>query len=176
MVNKPCSLDQDVSVAGPSRPKCPRIENSFLESLRASSKEEITSEYKNLLVESQKDLLKLLKPETRENVRENTAEETEKETRGFYNPTKSVMINSTRNNDPCSSRNTSIFVRAPICTNYKFPRLYETRRPLSTAFFPLKIQRISPGSTHDLASARQTHYQLRYLLSKYNSQVTKIVR
>ena len=105
MVNNPFLLDQDVSVAGPSRPKSPRIESNFLESLRASLKEEITSEIKNLLVESQKEMLKLVKPETMENVRENTEEETENETRSFYTLTKSVRINSIQNNDPCSSRN-----------------------------------------------------------------------
>ena len=53
-------------------------------------------------------MLKLLKSETRENIRENTEEETENETRSFYTPTKSVRINSTQNNDPYSSRNTSL--------------------------------------------------------------------
>ena len=101
-----CPLDQEVSVAGPSKPKSPRIEGSFLESLRASPKEEITSEIKNLLVESQREMLRLLKPETRENVRENTEEETENETRSFYTPTKSVRTNSTQNNDTNISRNT----------------------------------------------------------------------
>ena len=75
-----CPLEQDVSVAGPSRPKSPRIENSLLESLRASLKEEITSEIKSLLVESQKEMLKLLGPET---VRENTEEEVENENEEF---------------------------------------------------------------------------------------------
>ena len=56
-------------MAGPFRPKSPRIEGSLLENLRASLKEEITSENKNLLVESQREMLRLLKPETRENVR-----------------------------------------------------------------------------------------------------------
>ena len=70
-------------------------------------KEEITSEIKNLLIESQKEMLKLLKPETGESVRENIEEEMENETRSFYNPTKSVRINSTKNNDPTVSRNTS---------------------------------------------------------------------
>ena len=51
MVNISCPVDQDVSVAGPSRQKSPRIENSFLENLRASLKEKITSEIKNLLGE-----------------------------------------------------------------------------------------------------------------------------
>ena len=104
VVENPCLLDQDVSVAGPSKPKSPRIEGSFLESLRASLKEEITSEIKNLLVESQREVLKLLKPETRENMRKNTEEETENETRSFYTPTKVVRINSTQNNDTNVSR------------------------------------------------------------------------
>ena len=100
-----CQLDQDTSIAGPSRPKSPRIENSFLESLRASLKEENTSEIKSLLVESQREMLKLLKPKTGENVRENIEEETENETRNFCTPTKSVRINSTQNDDPSVSRN-----------------------------------------------------------------------
>ena len=98
-------VEQDSSVAGPSKSKSPRVENSFLESLRASLKEEITSEIKNLLAESQREMLKLLKPETRENVRINIDDETENETRSFYTPTKSVRITSTQNNDTNSSRN-----------------------------------------------------------------------
>ena len=105
VVENPCSSNQDVEVAGPSRSKSPRIENSLLENLRASLKEEITSEIKNLLIESQKEMLKLLKPETRENARDNIDEETENETRSFNTPTKSVRINS-RQNDPNACRNT----------------------------------------------------------------------
>ena len=108
VVENSCPLDQDANVAGPSRPKSLRIEGSFLESLRVSLKEEITSEIKNLLVESQKEMLKLLKPETRETIKGNTEEETENETRSFYTPTKSVRINSTQNNDPCSIRNNTL--------------------------------------------------------------------
>ena len=104
VVGNPCSLNQDDEVAGPSNSKSPRVENSLLESLRASLKEEITSEIKNLLVESQKEMLKLLKPETRGNIRGNTEEEVEEETRNFYTPTKSVRISSTQN-DPSISRN-----------------------------------------------------------------------
>ena len=100
-----CPLDQEISVACPSKPKTPRIEGSLLESLRASLKEEITSEIKNLLVESQREMLRLLKPDTRENAKENVAEETENETRSFYTPTKSVRIRSTQNNDTSVSRN-----------------------------------------------------------------------
>ena len=107
VVENPCFSEQVVEVAGPSKPKSPRIENSLLESLRASLKEEITSEIKNLLVESQKEMLKLLKPETRGIVRENTEEEVEEDTRSFYTPTKSVRINSTQN-DPLVCRNTAL--------------------------------------------------------------------
>ena len=89
------SSNQNIDVAGPSRPKSPRIENSSLESLRASLKEEITSEIKNLLLESQREMLKLLRSETGENVRNNTIDETENETRSFHTPTKIVRINST---------------------------------------------------------------------------------
>ena len=87
VMENPCSSNQDAGVAGPSRPKSPRIENSLLESLRAPLKEEKTSEVKNLLIQSQKEMLKLLKPETRENVRDNFNEETENETRNFNTPT-----------------------------------------------------------------------------------------
>ena len=105
VVRNPCFSEQDASTAGPSKPKSPRIENSLLESLRASLKEEITSENKNLLIESQREVMKLLRPETRENIRENVEEGLENETRNFYTPTRSVRISSTQN-DPDISRNT----------------------------------------------------------------------
>ena len=107
VVGNLCSSNQDDEVAGPSKPKSPRIENSLLESLRASLKEEITSEIKNLLIESQKEMLKLLKPETRGTIRENSEEEVEEETRNFYTPTKSVRISSIQN-DPMICRNNVI--------------------------------------------------------------------
>ena len=97
VVENACHLN--VNIAGPSSLKSPRIEKTFLESLRASLKEEKTSEIKSLLVESQIEMLKLLKPKTGENVRENVEEETGNETRGFYTPTKSVRINSTQKCD-----------------------------------------------------------------------------
>ena len=81
-----CQIDRDESIAGPCNGKSPRIENGFLKNLRASLKEEITSEIKNLLVKSQKDKLRLLKPET-ENLGDNADEELENETRSFYTPT-----------------------------------------------------------------------------------------
>ena len=67
-------------------------------------KEEITSEIKNLLIESQREMLELLKPKTRENVRDNFDEGTENKTRNFYTPTKSVRIKFTQN-DPNICRN-----------------------------------------------------------------------
>ena len=100
-----CSSIQDVEVAGPSRSKSPRIENNYLENLRASLKEEITSEIKTLLIESQKEMLKLLKPEIRENAGDNIDEEMENETRSFHTPTRSVRTNSTQN-DANICRNT----------------------------------------------------------------------
>ena len=106
-VGNPCFLAQDGDVAGPSKPKSPRVENSFLEGLRSSLKEEITAEIKTLLIESQKEMLKLLKPETIGNGRDHVDEETENEKRSFYTPTKSVRINSAQN-DPDISRNTCL--------------------------------------------------------------------
>ena len=113
VVGNPCSLNQDDEVARPSRPKSPRIENSLFESLRTSLKEEITSEVKNLLIESQKEMLKLLKPETRGIIRENTEEEVEEGTRSFYTPTKSVRISSTQN-DPIACRNNDSMQYPPL--------------------------------------------------------------
>ena len=104
-IGNSCLSNQDIDDAGPSEPKSSRVENSLLESLRASLKEEITSEIRNLLIESQREMLKLLKPGTREDVRDNAGEETENETRSFFTPTKIVRINSTLN-DPNTSRNT----------------------------------------------------------------------
>ena len=105
-------LEQDIGSPGPSGAKSPRIENSTLERLR-TSKNEITSELKNLLVKSQKEILKLLKPKTGANVRAELEKDTENETRSFYTPTKSVRISSTQNNDPCRCSN-----------NFHFPLEY----------------------------------------------------
>ena len=99
------SVDQDVGSPGPSRAKSPLVEISVLESLRTSLKKEITSELKSLPADSQKEMLKLPKAKTNTNIREQPDEDTENKTRSFYTPTKSVRINSTRNNDACSSRN-----------------------------------------------------------------------
>ena len=102
-------LNQNVEVAGPSRSKSPRVEGSFLENLRYSLKDEITSEIKTLLLESQKEMLRLLRPETKETARDHVTEELENETRSFYTPTKTVRINTTQNDDPSVSRNTELF-------------------------------------------------------------------
>ena len=96
---------QDVQIEGPSNPKSPKIENSFLENLRISLKDEITSEVKTVLAESQKEMLSLLKSRANANSREEPEDEPENETRSFYTPTKSVRINSTQNNDSYASRN-----------------------------------------------------------------------
>ena len=108
-VENPCFSEQGASTAGPSKPKFPRIENSLLEGLRASLKEEITSEIKNLLIESLKEMMKLLRPETRENIEE----EVGNESRSFYTPTRSVRISSTQN-DQDISRNKYIFVSEKV--------------------------------------------------------------
>ena len=69
-------------------------------------------------------MLRLLKPETRENVRENVEEETENETRSFYTPTKSVRINSTQNNDTNVSRN---MVTGVLTDSSNHPKRPKTR-------------------------------------------------
>ena len=122
------SLNQETDVPGPSKPKSP-IENSLLESLRVSIEEEITSEIKNLLLESQKEMLKLLRSETGENVRNNSVEETESETRNFYTPTKIVRIKSTQNNDPCSGRNMVTGVLNDSTNQPKRPKIRSQSQP-----------------------------------------------
>ena len=111
-------LDQNVELAGPSRPKSPRVENSLLESMRSSLKEEITSENKTLLLESQKEILKLLRPETRDNVRDHVSEELENEMRSFYTPTKTVRINSTQNEDHSKIRNNFSYISFVILIHF----------------------------------------------------------
>ena len=69
--------------AGPSMAKSPRIENRTLESLRPSLTEEITSVIKSLLLESQREMLRILKLETKKNVREQGENAPENETREF---------------------------------------------------------------------------------------------
>ena len=97
-------VDQDVMITCTSNAKSPRIENSVLEGLRASLRDEITSEIKNLLAESQREMLKLLKSKINGSVREDPEDDLENGTRNFYTPTKLVKINSTQNNDSNVSR------------------------------------------------------------------------
>ena len=63
------------------------------------------SEIKTLLVESQKEILKLLELITNENVRDEPEDKPENETKSFYTPTKLVRIISTQNNESYISRN-----------------------------------------------------------------------
>ena len=67
------------------------VENSSLENIRDSQKEEITSEFKNLLAEPQKELLKLLNPKAGERIDEEEETFNEGDT-----PTKSVRIKSSK--------------------------------------------------------------------------------
>ena len=106
------------SRARPSSAKSPIVEKSLLDSLRVSLKEEITSGIKNLLSDSPKEILRLLKPKTRENVREKVHEEPERETRKFYTSSKSVRTNSTHNDDPSTNRNTIIYQHKVRVFNY----------------------------------------------------------
>ena len=112
-------LDRDVSVAGPSNAKSPRIENSVLDvlvSLLASLREEIDSDIKTLLKESQRGVLKLLKTRTGESVRDEDENALENETRSFYTATNLVRVNSTQNNDPSTSRNRNCLNKAGQCS------------------------------------------------------------
>ena len=137
VVENSCPFDQDVSTARPSQPKSARIEGSIFESLRDSLKEETTSETKNILIECQREMLRLVKPERRENVRENTKEETENETRSFYAPTKLVRINSTQNNDTNVSRNIVTRVLTDSTNHSKRPKIRSE---------PTSVKRASCGS------------------------------
>ena len=110
LVGDETQVDQDVMVAGPSSAKTPRIENSILENQRASLRDEITSQVETLLIEPQKEILKLLKPKANENIREEPEDELENQTRSFYTPTKLVRINSTQNNESYASRNKYVHI------------------------------------------------------------------
>ena len=85
MTSRRADVAQDVSIAGPSNPKSPRIETNVIESLRISLKNEIPSEIKNLLAEPQREMLSLLKRRTNADTRDKP----ENETRNVFTPTKS---------------------------------------------------------------------------------------
>ena len=63
---------------------------------------------KGFLLESQKEMLKLLKSKTGENIRTEVEEELEIETRSFHTSMKSVRLNSTQNDDSSASRNNKL--------------------------------------------------------------------
>ena len=92
--------EPDFLVVGPSRTKSHMMENSTLESESFFKKKEITSEIKGMLIQSQKEVLKLLKPKTRENENEETEATSEVNPRNFHTLTKSVRFKSLLNNDP----------------------------------------------------------------------------
>ena len=130
IVENTCHLDQEVSVVGPSRSKSSRIENSLFENLKSSLKEEITSEIKSFLVKSEREILKLLKPKTGENVRANIEGETENEVRSFYTATRSFRINSPQN-DPNESRNMVRGVLGDSNNQPKRPKIRSQSQPAS---------------------------------------------
>ena len=94
-------------------------------------KEEISSEIKNCLVESQREMLKMLKPETGENVRGNVEEEPENETRRFCTLTKLVRINSTQIDDPSTDRNMVTGVLNDSTNQPKRPKTRSQSQPAS---------------------------------------------
>ena len=107
-------------VVGPSRAKSLKIENSALESLKASLKEETISESEGLLAESQKEFLKMLKHESEANVRKENEVILENEPRSFYTPINSVRIGNVENNDPKPSLNTPIDCKIEKPLEYDF--------------------------------------------------------
>ena len=76
-------------------------------------------------------MLKLLKPDTKENVRENNEEETRKRIEKLYTPTRSVRINSAQNNDPCNSRNLVTGVLNDSTNQPKRPKIRSQSQPAS---------------------------------------------
>ena len=85
--------ESDVMVAGPFKAKSPGVEGCALERIRVSLKEEITSERKGLVLESQNELLKLLKSKPNANApREN--EKAQETSLVFYTPPRFVKKNN----------------------------------------------------------------------------------
>ena len=72
--------------------------------------------------------MKLLRPETRENVKENAEEELENETRSSYTPTRLVRISSTRN-DLNISRNMVTGVLTDSTNHPKRPKIRSQSQP-----------------------------------------------
>ena len=90
-------VGQDVLLESPFRAKTTWVENSSLESLKASLEAELTSEIKNLLAEYQKELLKFIEPKVGECINEDEETSLESEIRRLFTPTKSIRIKSTQN-------------------------------------------------------------------------------
>ena len=76
--------EQDDKVADLSNAKSLRIDKSIPENLRTYLKAEITSELKGLILELEKELLKLLKPKSGGNESEENEATPENESRNFY--------------------------------------------------------------------------------------------
>ena len=102
-------------------------------------------------------MLKLLRPETRENIRKNVEEEVENETRSFYTPIKVVRINSTQNNDTNVSRN---MVTGVLTDSTNHPKR------------PKKRSQSQPAPKEQSVQQRQEHYseQTRLTLPHYPCQ------
>ena len=71
-------------IAGPSRPKTARVENRTLASLRASLELYITTEIKQILMESQRVLLRMLKSNTEASENGENEQVPESESTNFY--------------------------------------------------------------------------------------------
>ena len=118
VVENESPVDQDVLVAGPSRARSPRVEHGSLESLRVTLKEKITSEIKNLLADSQKELLIMLKPKTGEGSDEGGEIPLENERRSFY-----PLLNLSE--CPYTSHNSSV---GNICMRcFRRPKLADSK-------------------------------------------------
>ena len=63
------------------------------------------SEMKRLLMESQREFLKLLTPKAGESIRDEYKGTIEEESRRLYTPTRWVKVNSVLNNESFTSRN-----------------------------------------------------------------------
>ena len=76
--------EQNVLVVVPSRPEPSRLENNNLEKLRASREAQITLKMKMLLVKSQRELPKLLKPSNEERTTEHSESAHKHKREGLY--------------------------------------------------------------------------------------------
>ena len=101
------SVDLGVAVplvAGSARANSPKIEPGTFESSRDSLREEITSEIKGLLMETEREFLRTVGPKTKPNENEENEQDIESKSRNFDTLTTSVTISSTQNNAKDVSR------------------------------------------------------------------------